>query len=322
MTLDNIIEEIKKAESIVILTHDTPDGDAMGSSLAMKLAIESLGKTVDVIIPEYSSCFEFLPGINEIKKETDIEKYDLAISVDCANNKILSGYQKYFEKAKTKIVIDHHGTNKMFGDFNFVNPVSPACCEILIGMFEYFGIEITKEIGSCIVTGIITDTGGFRYSGVTPETFEFTAELLEKGVNVSDIYKRVLDTKTKSNFELMRKTMDRMEFLEDGKVTFTYITNEDLKEVNAGIGDHEGLVETGRDVEGVEVSVFIRQKDEDENTYKISMRSNDYVNVSDVCMMFGGGGHEKAAGAVIQGDIEQVKQKIMKELEKVLKEQI
>ena len=101
-------------------------------------------------------------------------------------------------------------------------------------------------------------------------------------------------------------------------VLFAYITNKDLKEVNAGIGDHEGLVEIGRDVEGVEVSVFIRQKDEEE-TYKVSMRSNDYVNVSDVCMMFGGGGHEKAAGAVIQGDIEQVKQKIMKELKKVLK---
>ena len=117
----------------------------------------------------------------------------------------------------------------------------------------------------------------------------------------------------------MRRTIDRMEFLEDGKVTFTYITSKDLKEVDAKIGDHEGLVEIGRDVEGVEVSVFIRQKDEEENTYKISMRSNDYVNVSDVCMMFGGGGHEKAAGAVIQGDIEQVKQKIMKEIKKVLK---
>ena len=117
----------------------------------------------------------------------------------------------------------------------------------------------------------------------------------------------------------MRRTIDRMEFLEDGKVTFTYITSKDLKEVDAKIGDHEGLVEIGRDVEGVEVSVFIRQKDEEENTYKISMRSNDYVNVSDVCMMFGGGGHEKAAGAVIQGDIEQVKQKIMKEIKKGLK---
>ena len=201
MTLDNIIEEIKKAESIVILTHDTPDGDAMGSSLAMKLAIESLGKTVDVIIPEYSSCFEFLPGINEIKKETDIEKYDLAISVDCANNKILSGYQKYFEKAKTKIVIDHHGSNMMFGDINFVNPVAPACCEVLVGMFDYFGIKITKDIGTCIITGIITDTGGFNYN-VTPETFDFAAMLLRKGIKISEVYQKALKTKTKASFEL------------------------------------------------------------------------------------------------------------------------
>ena len=117
----------------------------------------------------------------------------------------------------------------------------------------------------------------------------------------------------------MRRTLNRMEFLENGKVTFTYITNKDLEEVNARIGDHEGLVEIGRDVEGVEVSVFIWQKNDDENAYKVSMRSNDYVNVSDVCLMFGGGGHEKAAGAVLQGNIEQVKQKIMNELKKVLR---
>lgn len=93
----------------------------------------------------------------------------------------------------------------MFGDINFVNPVAPACCQILIGMFEYFGIDINKELGTCILTGIITDTGGFKYPGVTAETFEFTAELLGKGVNVSDIYKRVLQTKTKANFELWKE---------------------------------------------------------------------------------------------------------------------
>ena len=310
MTLDNILEEIKKAEKIVILTHENPDGDAIGSSLAMDLAIKQLGKNPDVIIPEYSRLFEFLPGSEDIKKESDIQKYDLAISVDCTDLKRLKCGDKYFANAKSKIVIDHHGTNKMFGDFNFVNPVSPACCEILIGMFEYFGIEITKEIGSCIVTGIITDTGGFRYSGVTAETFEFTAELLRKGVNVSEIYKRVLDTKTRANFELNKLISQRMEILEDGKVTFTYI--------NAEEGDHEGLVEIGRDIEGVEVSVFIREK-QDPKGYKISLRSNDYVNVSDVCLMFGGGGHPKAAGCFIQGDLEQAKTKILAEIKKVLK---
>lgn len=318
MTLDNILEEIKKSETIVILTHETPDGDAIGSSLAMKLAIKELGKDADVIIPEYSRLFNFLPEAENIKKESNIQKYDLAISVDCTDLKRLAGGERYFETAKSKIVIDHHGTNKMFGDFNFVNPVSPACCEILIGMFEYFEIDITKDIGSCIVTGIITDTGGFRYSGVTSETFEFTAELLRKGVNVSDIYKRVLDTKTRANFELNKLVSQRMEILEDGKVSFTYINLEDEKKVNAEEGDHEGLVEIGRDIEGVEVSVFLREK-EDPKGYKISLRSNEYMNVSDVALMFGGGGHPKAAGCFIQGDLSQAKDKILSEIKKVLK---
>ena len=185
-------------------------------------------------------------------------------------------------------------------------------------MFTYFNIDINIELGSCILTGIITDTGGFKYQGVTAETFEFTAELLRKGVNVSEIYQKALETKTKANFELMQKTINRIEFLENGKVTFTYITNQDEKEVNAEPGDHEGLVEVGRDVEGVEVSVFIRQKD-NEDKYKVSMRSSNYVNVSDICYIFGGGGHPKAAGCLIQGNIEQVKEKIMKEIKKVLK---
>lgn len=317
MTLDTILDEIKKAESIVILTHETPDGDAIGSSLAMMHALKQLGKEADVIIPEYSRTFAFLPGASNIKKESNIKNYDLAISVDCATEVRLAAGEEYFETAKTKIVIDHHGSNSMYGDLNFVNPVSPACCEVLVGMFEYYDINVDKEIGSCLVVGIITDTGGFKYSGVTAETFEFTAELLRKGVNISDIYKRVLQTRTKANFELSKLVSDRMEFLEDGKVTFTYMDLEDENRVNAEHGDHEGLVEIGRDIEGVEVSIFIREK-EDANGYKISLRSNEYVNVSDVCLMFGGGGHPRAAGCFIPGTVEQVKQKILSEIKKVL----
>ena len=316
MTLDEILEQIKKAESIVILTHETPDGDAIGSSLSMSLAIKDLGKNVDVIIPEYPRTFAFLPDADNIKKESDIKNYDLAISLDCATFKRLAE-NDYFENAKTKIVIDHHGSNTMYGDLNFVNPVSPACCEILAEIFQYYNIEITKNIGTCILTGIITDTGGFKYSGVTAETFEFAAELLQKGINISDIYRKVLDTKTKANFELRKRAIERTEFLEDGKVAFTYINTKDMEEVKAEPGDHEGLVELGRDVEGVEVSIFIRQ--EEENKYKVSMRSNEYVNVSDVCIPFGGGGHPKAAGAKIEGTVEEVKNQLLAEVKKVLK---
>ena len=170
-TLDNILEEINNANTIVILTHENPDGDAIGSATALYNSLKQMGKNPDIIIPEYPRTFEFLPGANEIKKESNIEKYDLAISVDCATIKMLNGFAEYFENAKVKISIDHHSTNTMFGDYNYVSPDAPACAQVLLVVLEYFKVEITKEIGTCILTGIITDTGGFKYSGVTAETF-------------------------------------------------------------------------------------------------------------------------------------------------------
>ena len=317
MTLDEILKQIQKAEKIVILTHESPDGDAVGSSLAMKLILEKLEKNADVIIPEYSRLFNFLPSAEEIMIDSEIKNYDLAISVDCATFKRMAK-KEYFENAKSTIVIDHHGSNTMYGDLNYVNPASPACCEVIAGMVKYYEIDITKDIGTCLMTGIITDTGGFRHVGITPETFEFTADLIRLGVDVPDIYKRTLNTKTRANFELSKRVMDRMEILEDGKVTFTYMNKQDEEEVGAEPGDHEGLVEIGRDIEGVEVSIFIRQK-ENEDAYKVSMRSGNKVNVSDICFLFGGGGHPRAAGALIQGNVEQVKEKLMKEVRKALK---
>lgn len=314
MTLDDILEEIEKAEKIVVLTHESPDGDAIGSALTVKLILEELGKKADVIVPEYPKVFSFLPKAETMEIDSEIQKYDLAISVDCANLKRIAR-NEYFENAKKTIVIDHHGSNNMYGDINYVNPVSPACCEILVGMAEYFGIKISKDIGTCIMTGIITDTGGFRYRSVTPDTFEYTAELIRLGVDIPMIYKRTMGTKTKANFELSKKVIERMELLEGGKVSFSYITSQDEQEVNAQTGDHDGLVNIGKDIEGVEVSIFIRQK-EDEDVYKVSLRSEEGINVSDICLLFGGGGHARAAGALIQGTVQEVKEKLMKEIKK------
>ena len=315
MTIDNIKEEINKAKDIVILTHENPDGDAIGSALAMYLTLKRLGKEVDVIIPEFPKIFKFLPCSEEVKKEGKEENYDLAISVDVTGIKRLNGFARYFENANVRIQIDHHQVNEMFADFNFVNPDSPACAQTLIFVIEKLGIDIDEKIGTCLLTGIITDTGGFQYEGVSAETFEFASWLLTKGVKVSNIYKKVLQTRTKANFELRKMVMDRMEFLDNGKVTFTYIIFDDLEKVNAEAGDHEGLVEIGRDVEGVEVSIFLR---EIEGGFKASLRSNEYVNVSDVCLAYNGGGHIRAAGCTILGTLEEAKEKIIKEVEKYL----
>ena len=315
-TIDQILKCIKKSKNIVIVTHENPDGDAVGSSLAMYHALKGLKKNVDIIIPEYAKCFNELPGIDEVIKESD-KVYDLAISLDVATDKLLNVWVKYFREADQRIVIDHHSTNTMFGDINYVDLSSPACAQVVYMLIKHYRWKITPEIGTCIMAGIITDTGGFQYSGVSRDTFNIAAELLDAGVNISKVYKKVFDTKTKSSFELRRIALDRMEFLEDDKIAFTYITNEDERKVNAGVGDYEGIVSEGRSIEGVEVSIFLHELKDGE--FKISLRSNSYVNVSDVCIMFGGGGHIRAAGAKMTADPLVIRDKVVNEVKRQLK---
>ena len=309
MTLDNIKEEIEKAKTIVILTHEYPDGDAIGSSLAIYNALVQMGKEVDVIIPDFPRTFDFLPNADKIKSEYRKDFiYDLAIALDCSDTQRLKGFEECYDDARCKISIDHHGTNTMYGDYNYVDPACPACAQLLMIVFDFINVEISKDIGTCLLTGIATDTGGFTYSGVTTETFEFIAELLRTGVNLFDICRRVLRVKTRANFELRKLIMDRIEFFEEGKIAFSYITLDDQKNSNAEAGDHEGLVDIGRDIEGVEVSIFLR---EIENGFKVSLRSNQYLNVAEICSIFGGGGHPRAAGCKLHFPLEQSKEKII-----------
>ena len=160
-TLSQIFEEINDADSIVILTHENPDGDAVGTSLALYNALKNYGKqNVDIIIPECPETFSFLPNADKIKKESDCKNYDLAISIDCASFSMLCRGNIYFENAERSVVIDHHDTNEMYGDFNFVNPDAPACSEVMIVALDSFGMQITKEIGTCL---LVRNYYGYRW---------------------------------------------------------------------------------------------------------------------------------------------------------------
>lgn len=315
MTLDNILEEIKKAKTIVILTHESPDGDAISSSLSLMHVLEQLGKQADVVIPEYSKDFKFLPGVEKILEKGKCENYDLAISVDCTDLRRLKCSEYYFETAKKTIQIDHHSVNAMFADYNYVDPVAPACCQVLIGMYEYYGINITKEIATCILTGLVTDTGGFQWGGVTPETFEFAAGLIRKGAKLKEICRKALRNKTKAHCQLEKIIYNRMELYENEKIAFAYLTLEDYEKCSAEIGDDEGLVEILRDIEGVEVAILMKEK-EATNGFKCSLRSHETVNVSDIALLLGGGGHPGAAGCFVTGTVEQAKEKIINTIKK------
>ena len=310
MTLDDILVELKNAKTIVILTHESPDGDAISSSLSVMHALAQFGKNADVVIPEHAKDFDFLPGADQILNNGKEEQYDLAISVDCTDLKRLAGGKEFFETAKKTVEIDHHSVNAMFADYNYVDPVSPSCCQVLIAMFEYYGVEITKEIANCILTGMITDTGGFQWGGVTPETFEFAAELIRKGAKIKEICRKALRNKTKAHCKLERLVYDRLEFYENDKIAISYITIEDNQNTGAKLGDEEGLTEMLRDIEGVEVAVLLKEK-EGKNGYKASLRSHETINVSEICLLLGGGGHPGAAGCFIPGTLEQTKTKIL-----------
>ena len=256
-------------------------------------------------------------GYDEIKEVSSIEKFDLAIALDCADLKrIPADFTKYFETADVKVEFDHHISNKMFADYNIVNNGAPACAQILVESFDYLDIEITKDIMTCFLTGVITDTGGFKNSNISVDCFEIAERALEMGINLSKIYKQSLLMISRNRFKAQKVAMDRMEFFADGKICFTYITLDDYENLDLKAGDHEGIVEIGRNIENVEVSIFLHEQ---EKGFKISLRSNEYVNVSDVCSVFGGGGHVRAAGANTTMSIDEAKNTLLREIEKRLK---
>ena len=314
--LDSIIDVINRAQKIGVFAHVSPDGDAIGSGLGLYLGLKQLKKEVEVVFDDCSSSFDFLPAREVVKKEGDKEGYDLAIALDCASRARLFDPVGSFDKSKVKISIDHHASNTFFADYNYVENHSPAVCKTLIKIFKRLNISIDLEIGTCFMAGIITDSGGFRYSDVDDETFEFAAQMLDVGVNISDIYYRTFDLKTKAQFELSTIATSRLKFYAKDRIALTYITMEDIKKTKSQLGDHEGIVSVGRNIEGVEVSIFLRE--DDDGTYKVSLRSNNNVKVSEIAEVFGGGGHDRASGCTIDLPLEEAIKKLVKEATKKL----
>ena len=305
ITMEKIKDLVINADNILVLAHKNPDGDAIGSALAVYNALLNMYKKVDIIMEDIPRIFDFLPNFDHIKSTSKVEEYDLVIVVDCSTQERIGQDNYYFENAKLTLNIDHHVSNTNYANYNYVSSSSPACCEYLVEIFESLGIEITKEIAECLMVGVLTDTGGFQYSSVNKKTFDLASKMSEI-VDIPLIYKKVLSTKTKAQFELGKIAMSRMEFLCNNKIAYTYLVMDDFDTTGALAGDHEGIVEIGRDIEGVEVSIFIR---ETENSCRGSLRSNGSFDVNEVAALFDGGGHKQSAGFDFIMDLEEFKYK-------------
>ena len=311
--MNNIIVEIKKSNNIVLLCHKNPDGDAIGSTIAMYHLLKKIGKEVDIVIENAPVRFDFINGFEEIKVSSNKE-YDVGIILDTANVEKINNPDDITNNIKKLVVIDHHKSNTHYGNINFIDD-RPACCEIVYNIIKKMNIEIDTLLGVPLCSGMLTDTGGLSHPDVKSSTYQMASEL-SKVVDIPTIYKKVLGTITKGQFELKKIGMDNLEFHKDNQIAFTYITEEELNKLELKRNEADILANLGRDIEGVEVSIFVR-KYKEEN--RVSLRSNN-IDVNEVAKVFNCGGHKNAAGISSTKDFNILKDELIKEVGKKIDE--
>lgn len=310
MTIAEISTEILKAKSVLIFSHNRPDGDTVGSATALRLALIKKGISADLAcyhdIPEK---LKYIASTSEYSKTVDKnEKYDAFIAVDCANEYMFTELYGKFCKHKNTFNIDHHVSNTRYAKFNYVEEAS-ATCELIFALINALSVEIDSEIATSLLTGIVTDTGAFNHSNATDKTLAIASELKSKGANLHYIMKRNFKDQSKARAILYGKVISKMRFYLEDRVGVIVISRKDIDESGAVDNMTEGFIDYPMTVESVEVAISLLETGN--NRYKISLRSKGKVDVNEIASIYGGGGHVQASGAVLNGYMEDVIDKLV-----------
>ncbi|NLN15650.1 MAG: bifunctional oligoribonuclease/PAP phosphatase NrnA [Tissierellia bacterium] len=317
--LDEAIDLIRRSNRIYIASHINPDGDNLGSSLALALALRKLGKEVLVLNPgSIPSDFVFLPGIDLIKDfEDDVDELDLFIVVDSGDIDRLGPNKDLLDRSKAIINIDHHITNTQFGNINLVDSKAAATGELIYQLLKRMDVKLDKDIATNIYTAISTDTGKFSYESVTSRTHRIAAELLDVGIDLKDINIKIYESYSLESTKLFIKALNTLKLYSDNRVALVKVSQRMLKETNASLDDTDGISSFIRGIGPVEVSCLLKEVEEGE--IKVSLRSKNYVDVSKVCAKFNGGGHVRAAGCTIFEDLDTAEAMIIEEINRHLR---
>lgn len=313
------LEEFKKlidqSQKIAISAHVNPDGDALGSSLALRRSLEKYKKDVDVIkLDEVDDYLSFLPEL-ENYKNMDLEKdYDLFIILDCSEfDRIGKAYQ-VCEKTPKTVVLDHHVGGKISTDLDMIYSDSPATCQLVYQIIKELDLPMDETIAYLLYTGICTDTNRFMYSNVSSLTMEIAGELLDLGADFQDIYRNLYQNKKISRLKFETDALSRVSFMED--IAYVAIDQATCDKFGVQIGDAEPIVNMLRDLETIEVACILKEYGPKE--YKVSLRSKDRVDVSEIARKNGGGGHIRAAGFTIEAEtFEEAGEKILEILKSI-----
>ena len=286
-----VLDTLNKANSILILTHINPDGDALGSSVGFKLMLEKMGKRAVILLEKELPEMFLVFGDHFIWEDTD-EEFDLVVALDCGDIKRLGDRAKYF-KGNT-MCIDHHVSNEAFADVNYIDKDAAATGEIIYDIIRYANVPVCPDMASKLYGAILTDTGAFMFSNTTKKTHMIAADLIEKGADFYNLNKKLHMEKDYKRHFISAKLIENMQFYEDGKICVCIIDNNMATELGIKDEDLNGIAHLPRSVIGVEAGILISEITL--GIVKVSLRSDEIVDVSKVAGAFGGGGHIRAAG--------------------------
>jgi phosphoesterase RecJ-like protein len=313
-----VADAIRSHDRFLLVTHENPDGDALGSIIATKLALDQLGK--DSVMYLYGDAplpteYSFMPLADLRRRLPDDWSERVLIALDCANESRLGPDPEPLAGAPLVIDIDHHHDNSRFGGVNLIDPNASSTGEVLRDVFAVLGVELTPDIAEALYIALVTDTGRFQYSNTTAKSLRLAAELVEAGADIHRIFRGVYETVQFAKLKLLARALERAQIYDGGRLVVSYLVRSDFTDIGAAEAYSEGIIDSLRAVEGADMAALIREPPRSDGPKRrISLRSsNDELDVSAIARKSGGGGHRQAAGFSSDDSVEEITEFIRRE---------
>ena len=310
--LSAVADALRSRDRFLLVTHENPDGDALGSLLATKLALDSLGKDSEMYL--YGDAplpreYAFMP-LERLRREPPADAPErVLVALDCANEQRIGPDPMLLEQAPLTIDIDHHHDNTRFGDLNLIVADASSTAEVLRDILGELGVDLTPEIAEALYVALVTDTGRFQYTNTTPKALRLAAELVEEGADVHRVFQALYESIDFIKFKLIGKAAERAQIFEGGRLVISYLERGDFTELGAAEAYAEGVIDSLRAIDGAEMVALIREppRRDDAPARKVSLRASvDEIDVSAIARKSGGGGHRPAAGFSSDASIEEI----------------
>ncbi len=313
--IQRIVDAVRARRRFVLSSHSRPDGDSIGSQLAMAYALQAMGKEATVVNADAAAPpLMAFPGVRDIRIAPAVDgEFDAAIIMECGDLQRtgVSGLEHFYV-----INIDHHPGNSGFGQINWFDAGAAACAEMVYDLVRALGVPLSKEIATHVYLAILTDTGSFHYSGISPRTFDICRECVEAGVDPVLVARTVYDSNNMGRLKLFGAVLGVMQINATGHIAIVHVDHEMVRAAGGTYEDTEGLVNLPLTVKEIEAVVFFKQEKGDE--YRVSLRSKGNIDIGSIAKEFGGGGHRNAAGCTITGEIEQLRKTFVEKIERAI----